>query len=131
MTTVESLDIFDFNPWISALIFIFTIVGVIGREIHIWSVDESAYKWEERKGDIVFSLFFAPMVNTFGMPYFWMLVEGMTVPGLGYTFTLNWHNIGFAMFFGYFFRVIARWVGSVFKNTLSGLKKKIANKVSE
>lgn len=66
--------------------------GVIALELSIWAYKESEYNIQDRKGDIVFGLFLAPLLAFFAMPYVWDFLDGSTIPATTITFSLEWYN---------------------------------------
>ena len=92
------MTILDFNHTTQIWFAICTIFGVIGNELWVWSKGEDAWKWSERKGDIVFSLFFAPVLTVIGMPFFWDLLAGRSLWEI--EFSLAWYNEGTSLLLG-------------------------------
>lgn len=95
-----------------------SILGVISNELFVFSVSEKRWKWATRKGDIMFSVFTAPVGTMFGAPYLWLWLDGKTY--FGVEFSLGWYNAGTALL-----------TGVLIIQIFSFIKKKASKKLEE
>ena len=87
---MEAIQILDFNIFWLVFNGLMALGGVISTELLIYAIDEEKYKIATRKGDVLFAIWTAPLLATFGMPYLWFYSEGSSL--FGFTFSLGWYN---------------------------------------
>lgn len=92
------MTILDFS-WVFLIFMGFvSLLGVISNELFIYAANEKKWNWGTRKGDIMFSVFTAPVVSIFGMPYVWLWADQKELFGI--TFSLGWYNAGTSLAVG-------------------------------